>query len=513
MSAPHANTKPAQRQASFAAASTSAPPAAMALSGSRSLLDDASPWRSSAARLARIYLLLYALGICCVLALVSVQANAYMARRVDRLIDIRLQALVRKPPSQWRQAIGEALANDPRHVNLYGWFDSRGRRLAGNVQPLPPALAADEQIHAFRYRRESADIDGQLNPSDPPLARGQAMHLGDGSVLVVGRDIGELAEVRSILLQGLLTGGGGVLLLGVLAGVWLTRRSRLRVASLHACTHEIMQGRLEQRLPLAGNHDDLDLLAAMVNTMLDEVERLLVEVKGMTDHVAHDLRTPLTRLRLTLVRGRQQQAEASPSGAVFEQALAEVDQLLGRFRALLRISEIENSLRKQGFGRVDLALTVAQIIELYEPLAEARDVALMADCVPGTSVYADGDLMLEVLGNLVDNALTHTPPGGQVVLSVSDDDTAVSLGVKDSGCGIPVELRERVFQRHWAQRPPPLAGLGGQAGSDRASGHGLGLSIVAAILRLHGFGVDVGDARPGTWIRIHCPKDPLPRQL
>jgi len=239
--------------------------------------------------------------------------------------------------------------------------------------------------------------------------------------------------------------------------------------------------------------DELDMLAGIVNAMLDEIERLLGEVKGVCDNIAHDLRTPLTRLRSRLYRLQQQFGEDSDETAALDACMVDTDALLDRFRALLRISELENQRRRVGFDNVDLAEILREVHALYLPLAEDRGQQLALDLPALPFIHADRHLLLEALSNLVGNAIKFTPPGGLVEIRARTADDGPWVDVSDSGPGIPPDQRDAVTRRFYRTES-----------SRSTPGSGLGLSIVSAIARLHGYTLEIAGSEQGARLSLHC---------
>jgi signal transduction histidine kinase len=260
-----------------------------------------------------------------------------------------------------------------------------------------------------------------------------------------------------------------------------------------------MRGDLGARLPVSERRDEVDMLATIVNRMLDRIERLLGEVKGVSDNIAHDLRTPLTRLRAQLYRLQTESDPHDARTAVLERCIVDTDALLDRFRALLRISELEDLRRRAGFAEVDLADTLRQIHELYAPLAEDKGVTFALTVADAPPVQADAHLLIEALSNLVANAIKFTPQHGTVELRSEWTPQGARIDVLDNGPGIPPSERGAVLQRFYRS----------ESGRD-ATGFGLGLSIVAAIIRLHGFRLEISDNSPhGARLTIYCWPQPV----
>jgi len=325
------------------------------------------------------------------------------------------------------------------------------------------------------------------------LARVMVRRLPSGEVLVVGRDFTQAAEIKAIIWNALIVSGTFIIVLGLLGGFFLSAGPLRRINAVRDTARRIVQGELSLRLPVSTRNDEVDMLSSIVNLMLEEIERLLNEVKSVTDNVAHDLRTPLTRLRLGLYRAQQAINEPAQR-RMLDNALTETDALLARFRALLRISEIENRQRKAGFELIDPKDVIAPIADLFEALAEDKSIRFEVTCHPAPMIQGDPGLLFEAFSNLVDNAIKFTPEGGQVSVRLGQFEGVARFEVIDSGLGIGPDEREAVLQRFYR---------GGQQG--KSEGYGLGLSIVAAIIRLHGFTLTFQESAQGTHVSVDCP--------
>jgi signal transduction histidine kinase len=309
----------------------------------------------------------------------------------------------------------------------------------------------------------------------------------DGRWLVLARDNGSLFAVTRIILHALLWGVSLTILPGIAGWHLLRRRPLRRIRKLQASAEAIVAGDLTHRLPLSSRRDELDMLAAIVNAMLDRIERLMNEVKGVCDNIAHDLRTPLTRLRAQLYRIQQEAADGSPEALQMDQVIAETDTLMARFRGLLRISELEDQQRRSGFVRLDPLQLLQELHDFYLPLAEERELVFKLE-VPDALPLLNGDraLLFEAVSNLLSNSIKFTPPGGEVILRGVDQGDSTRIEVLDSGPGIPEAERKAVFRRFYRAE-----------GSSQHGGFGLGLSIVAAIVSLHGFTLEVDRSESG----------------
>jgi signal transduction histidine kinase len=288
---------------------------------------------------------------------------------------------------------------------------------------------------------------------------------------------------------------GLVLLLGLSGGALMSRNMLARLESINRTSAEIIDGDLSRRVPVGTAHDEFDALAENLNAMLDRIERLMKGVREVTDSVAHDLRTPLTRLRNRLETTLRHSDPAGTQTPEIEAAVAETDQLITTFNALLLIAEADAGVARGEMGPIDLAPIVEDIAELYGPLAEEKEVTLRIAPAGATRIDGNRSLISQALANLVDNAIKYTPSGGVVTVTASETPGGVELRVADSGPGIPEAERARVVERFVRLDA-----------SRSAPGTGLGLSLVAAVARLHEARLLLEDNKPGLRAVIRFPR-------
>ncbi len=451
-------------------------------------------WRISTFRLAVLFGFLFTIANVVLLGLVYWQTTSYLEHRIDDSIVTMSGYFKSRNRDEAAAEVRDALTYDLRKSNVYGLFTPDGQQIAGNMDRFPAELPADGKIHQFNHRTLPQYSPGGVASEMPiGLARVMVRRLPGGEVLVVGRDFTQAAEIKTIILNALIVSGTFIIVLGLLGGFFLSAGPLRRINAVRDTARRIVQGELSQRLPVSRRNDEVDMLSSIVNLMLEEIERLLNEVKSVTDNLAHDLRTPLTRLRLSLYRAQQASNEPAQR-QMLDNALTETDALLARFRALLRISEIENRQRKAGFELINPKDVLAPIAELFEALAEDKSIRFDVVCHPTAMIHGDPGLLFEALSNLVDNAIKFTPEGGQVSVKLSQFEGAARFEVIDSGIGIGPGEREAVLQRFYRS---------GQQG--KSEGYGLGLSIVAAIIHLHGFTLKFEESARGTHISVHCP--------
>jgi signal transduction histidine kinase len=410
---------------------------------------------------------------------------AYIMSMNDVLLIDELGVFSANTPERRLQEIDDRLRKDPRRIKIAGLFGANGHRIAGNIESLPSGLVPDVPTNAAVVRADASGRETQnVRLATHPLT--------NGDVLVIGRNIDELAKMAQIVGWALVLGLVLAFGLAVAIGMVLSVRAHERLLEVNRKIQRIVAGDLRQRLPTHGRDDSFDELALSVNRMLGDIETLVHEVAGVGDNIAHDLRTPLTRVRLRLERGRERAATLDELRAVTDQAIAGLDQSLSIITALLRIAEIEHSRRLDGFDCVALGPLIHEVRDLYDPIAEDKGISLRVDADDGTIVHGDRDLLFEAVANLVNNAVKFTPAGGCVELALLRRGTETIIRVRDTGPGIPEIEREAVTRRFYRSDK-----------NHRTEGLGLGLSLVAAIVKLHRFSFSFATG-PGCTVEIAC---------
>jgi len=410
----------------------------------------------------------------------------YLTARSDRVITAQLEGIAALPPERRLEAIDERLRQDPRGVQLAAIFAADGHRISGNLESLPPNLRIDAEAQGVDIVR--TDRNGREHQTIRAIAR----HMQNGEVLVLGRNVDEAKEISHVVGQALALGLLPGFCLCLLAGAWLSVRAQRRVEEVNQRVQRIIAGDLRERLPQRTVDEPFSKLAVIVNGMLDEMETMIHALAGVGNDIAHDLRTPLTRARLTLERGRTNAVTLEQLQAVADKAIAGIDQSLTIITALLRLAEIENSRRSAGFGTVALDDMLREVCDIYEPIAENKNIALHVGATNRLTVCGDRDLLIEAVANLVDNAIKFTPEGGKVDIALLRGEGETIVRVTDTGCGISEQECEAVLRRFYR--------------SDKirnTPGVGLGLNLVAAIVKLHGFRLAIHSG-PGCRVEIVC---------
>jgi len=379
-------------------------------------------------------------------------------------------------------------AEKARADALYLLADPSFRRVAGNLSAWPPPLqGAAGSVSFTAPERHPATLER-------PELRARFETLPDGSHLLVGRNVGDLNQFmgRIHLALGLVI--LLVFIIAAVASVAVTRRIVGRIESINATTHAIMQSGLGKRVPLRGTRDEWDQLAGNLNAMLDRIEALVAEVKQVTDNVAHDLRTPLAR-----VRGRFEKASFDPRDSHADQTLinesiADIDDVLRMFASVTRISQVETTDRTAAFRRVDLVEIADRVVELFDAAAEIKHVDLAVTGDRSSFVTGDPDLLFDALANLVDNAIKHGRECGRVRVDIRSYDDQALLCISDDGPGIPEQEHQNVFRRFYRLER-----------SRCTPGNGLGLSLVAAVARLHEAPISLLSNGPGLQVELRFP--------
>lgn len=449
---------------------------------------------SSSFRLTVLYMLLLSASVAVLLAFLYWSTAGYMDRQTDATIQAEIQGLAEQYRRQGLKGLSnvirERVARDPTGAGVYLLVSANLTPLVGNINRWPGGIG-DDAGGWIRFRLRDRGPDR----TEEHEARAQVFRLKGGLRLLVGRDVRELEAIRKLIIDAFLWGLAVTAALALIGGWVMTSRVVRRIEAIHQTSREIMDGDLSRRMPVGGSGDDFDQLAVGLNHMLARIETLMAGVRQVSDNIAHDLRTPLTRLhnKLEVLRSELVEAlgEGHPATLQAEETISDAQEMLATFNALLRIARIESGSRRAGFDRVDLVPLAADVAELYEPVAADKGQTLSLETNVEAWVHGDRDLLFQAIGNLVDNAVKYTPEGGMITVRVGADEKGVLIEIADNGPGIPGELHAEVFRRFF------------RADHSRSSpGSGLGLALVQAVIQLHGAEISLADNEPGLRVRV-----------
>lgn len=434
-------------------------------------------YRTSSFRLAMLYAGLFVVSVSILFGVVFILATHTMTEQIDQIVSDELaevEASVTRPGlDELQRVVAEFAHHSPRLSYLLQ--DDQGQFLAGNLPPQTPVIG-------LNYVPPQS---GGITNGHVQAIRGRGTAI-EGGFLFVGASDHEINEMREALVRGyvlsllaiaaLALGGGAIMSLGVLR----------RVEVMGRASRDIIDGDLGRRIPVRGIDDEFDQLAAGVNAMLDRIQSLMAGLQQVSSDIAHDLRTPLTRMRQRLELARRREPTIEGLHAALDGSIADVDVILDTFGALLRIAQVESGSRRAGFQVVDLGALLEGLVETYAPVAEEKSQVLSGSFLPLLLVSGDRTLLVQMFSNLVENAIRHSQAGAVITVDGKKADGKLCIVVSDTGPGIPDAFKARVMTRFYR--------LEASRGTE---GDGLGLSMVAAIAHLHGAMITLGDNAPG----------------
>jgi signal transduction histidine kinase len=369
--------------------------------------------------------------------------------------------------------------------NVYILVDPSLAVLGGNLKAWPSTVAAARGWTEFRAPEPLP------NATNRPLLRAMLETFPSGDRLLAGRDISDLDSFTDQIKTAVILGVALIFVIAGVTSILVTRRTVGRIESINATSRAIMLSGLDKRIPLRGSNDEWDRVAENLNLMLDRIETLMGEVKQVSDNVAHDLRTPLTRMRVRLEKAYHGQRSGETDQSLIGDTIADLDAVLRIFSSLTRIAQIETQARKGAFRTVNLAEIASEVVELYDAAAEPDGTRLTVVGDREVLVTGDRDLIFDAIANLVDNAIKHGRAGGQVVVANENMDGRPVISIADDGPGIPADEYEHVFKRFYRLEHGRYT-----------PGNGLGLSLVAAVARLHGARIEMLDNSPGLKFKL-----------
>lgn len=444
-------------------------------------------FRTAGFRLAALYASLFGVSVLVLFGVIYWVVSGALRQQLAASLQSEVAALVEYHRSMGLShvaaSIKQRLASGLHRTTYYLLLDSEGRRVAGNLSNLS---VRDGWRELSTPRKQGDDSEEHSEDDEGHRLLALGVTLPDRSFLIVGEDTHRIVEVEEAIIRAFGWAFGVTVLLGAIGGTALSFGFLRRIDAINQTMRTIIDGRLSDRVPTRGANDELDRLALNLNEMLDRMQVLMESLRQVSSDIAHDLRTPLSRLRQQLEGARLEARGVEDYETAVEEAIEDTDAILKIFAALLRIAQIEAGTRKGAFSTVDLSSVFQSIVETYGAVAEERQQTIVATIEPAVHVRGDRELLTQMLANLVENAIRHTPVGTHIQLALEHRPGGPIGIVADDGPGIPAEAREKVFQRFFRLER-----------SRSTAGSGLGLSLVTAVADIHGITVRLADNEPG----------------
>jgi len=438
--------------------------------------------RTSSFRLTLLYAGLFGASALILLEVVYWATGFYMSSSLDAAVDsdiAELEDSLRDGGTEALTAeVKERVRQMPHGPVYYLLQDSNGETIVGN---LPPFHGGEGRVDLKVPRSDG--------PSVPVHARG--ITLTEREYLMVGVDALPRREMRKLILRVFESSSAITLVLALAGGALMSDGLLRRIETISRTARDIMAGDFSRRIPIRGTGDEFDHLAASLNAMLERNEAAMGSVRQVSDDIAHDLRTPMTRLRQRLELAQRRARSLEEWRRAAEGCISDMDAILETFGALLRIAQIESGMPVHRFAKVDLSELLCTVIEVYQPMAEAKEQRFTADIASRLMVWGDRELLAQMFANIIENAVKHSPAGASIGLMTNRSPSAIAVTVIDSGPGIPVAYRKHVFQRFYRLES-----------SRSTPGSGLGLSLVEAIAALHQVSIELADNSPGLRVRL-----------
>ncbi len=444
--------------------------------------------RSASFRLTLVYAALFVVSAGALFATVFVIASAAMENDMAEVLRTEAFQLAEIHRRVGLLGLAEQITrrmNFRTHGPIYYLLQAPTQQVVvGNLPGMPPV----DGVIDFERDTDSSESSGRGRLT------GFGLTLPDGSFLLVAQDSGRLVDMQSAIVRAFIWASGLTLVLAIGGGMLLGGNFLRRIDTIGRTSRAIMEGDLSARVPVRGTNDEIDQLVVGLNAMLDRIQLLMDGLRQVTGDIAHDLRTPLGRLRQRLEDAREHATSTAEYSSATEAAIGEADQLLETFSALLRIAQIEAGAQKSAFAEVDLSQLMRSVGEAYLPAAEDSEHKLMIDVRDHIRLTGDRQLLAQLFSNLVENALHHTPDGSTVEIELHPIAGGFQAEVRDNGPGVPEVERSKIFDRFYRLDR-----------SRTTAGSGLGLALVKAIATLHGLAVRIEDANPGLAVIVTGP--------
>ncbi len=443
--------------------------------------------RTSSFRLTLLYAALFGISVVILLGVIYGATGVYMSNSLDAAVDSDITELEDSLQVAGNEAlieqVKERVRQTPHGPMYYLLQDPKQKVVAGNMPP----FHGDEGRFDLKVPK----------PNSPSVAvRAHGITLPDHEYLMVGVDALPRREMQKLILRVFGWSSAITLVLAFAGGALMSGGLLRRIETISRTARDIMAGDFSRRIPVRGTGDEFDHLVRSLNAMLERNEAAMESVRQVSNDIAHDLRTPLTRLRQRLDLAQRRARSVEEWRRAAEGCISDMDAILETFGGLLRIAQIESGMPTRRFTKVDLSELLRTVIEVYQPMAEEKEQPFTADIASGLTVWGNRELLTQMIANVIENAMKHSPKGASIDLVTSESPSTIAVAVSDSGPGIQAEERARVFQRFYRLER-----------SRSTPGSGLGLSLVEAIAALHQIGIELTDNGPGlrVTLRFHAP--------
>ena len=442
--------------------------------------------RSTSFRLVAWYAGVFGVSVAILLAVVYWTTRAALDQQINDSVEREMRVLVEVYRNRGLDSavrgIQRRLAELKSPRMYYLLQGASGEKIAGNL----PAMAPVEGWTVATVPASDWAVGGPDLSDGGRSVLALGRRLPDGRFLLIGENRYRAIKAEEAIIRALGWGIAITIVMALGGGVLLGIGFLRRIEEISRTSSAIMEGDLSNRVPTRGNGDEMDQLAVNLNAMLDRIESLMESLKRVSDDIAHDLRTPLSRLRHRLEIARDKVRTAADCGPVIEDSIAEVDAILETFAGLLRIAQIEAGARRAAFADLNLGLVVSAVADTYFAVAEDRGQRVSAEIDHSAAIHGDRELLTQMIANLLENSIQHCPAGTEVTVTLAREDGAPVLCVADTGPGIPPAEREKVFLRFYRLET-----------GRTTPGNGLGLALVKAVADLHGASIELAENHPG----------------
>ncbi len=470
------------------------------------MLNVNKPFKSYASKLTVLYIIIFSISTLIIFYFLYLFSTAYMQQQLEDAVNAEIQGLAEHYDKEGIEGLQRVILF---RVERYGQADNTIYLLVNhNTTPIVGNIAEWPSNAKEKGKWIEFFLQSDLPGGDSYLAQAKIFKLprpGDPERpygLLVGKIVQPLVDIKQSIQTAITWGIVIMILLSALGGRLLGRKASKKIDRINQTTTSIMSGNMSERVPLSQEADDLDLVAANLNVMLDRIETLMEDIRRVSDNIAHDLRTPLSRLRYKLEESLNKSEPDSELAENLELSIQEADSLLATFNALLRIAKIEAGQVEAGFCEIEISELIQDIVDFYEPLAEEKQQTLDTSIENNVKAYGDRNLLFQAFANILENAIKYTSDCGKILVSLNQSDNQVTVIIADNGPGIPDSEKEGIFVRFYRLDQ-----------SRNSPGSGLGLSMTKAIVNLHKGSIEPENNKPGMRMVVQIPIEASPNTL